>query len=126
MTFAAWYGIIVGMLIFGQWVFFLVTRQVPELKTEPVRIAFHLAGEFLTAAALIAGGVGLLVQNALGAQIYPVAMGMLIYTIIVSPGYFAQKRVWPLVGMFGILLVLALVSLSLFCMYVWYGISMIG
>jgi hypothetical protein len=126
MTFAAWYAIIVGVLMFGQWAFFLAAKQVPELKTEPVRISFHLAAEFLTAAALIAGGVGLLAQSAWGVQIYPVAMGMLIYTIIVSPGYFAQQRAWPLVGMFGVLLVLALISLSLFCMFVWYGISMIS
>jgi len=114
MTFAAWYAIIVGLLMFGQWGFFLATKQVPELKTEPVRIAFHLAGEFLTAGALIAGGVGLLTGSVWGPQIYPVAVGMLIYTVVVSPGYFAQKRGWPLVGMFAVLLTLALVSLGLF------------
>ena len=63
MTFAAWYAIIVGVLMFGQWAFFLLTQQVPELKTEPVRISFHLAGEFLTADALITGGVSLLARS---------------------------------------------------------------
>ncbi len=38
---------------------------------------------------------------------------MLLYTVIVSPGYFAQKREWPMVGMFAVLLALALVSLGL-------------
>ena len=114
MTFAAWYGIIGGMLMFGQWVFFLVTQQVPELETEPVRLAFHLTGEFVTAVVLIAGGVGLLAHTTWGRMIYPVAIGMLIYTVIVSPGYFAQKHVWPQVGMFAVLLVLALTGLALF------------
>ena len=34
MNFPALYAIVVGLLIFGQWAFFLITRQVPELKTE--------------------------------------------------------------------------------------------
>jgi hypothetical protein len=39
---------------------------------------------------------------------------MLLYTIIVSSGYFAQKRVWPIVGMFVVLLALTAVSLVTF------------
>ena len=38
-----------------------------------------------------------------------VALGMLLYTVIVSPGYFAQRGEWPLVAMFGVLLLSALV-----------------
>ncbi len=54
MIFPALYAIVVGLLIFGQWAFFLVARQVPELKTERMRVLFHIADEFLTAAVLIA------------------------------------------------------------------------
>ena len=86
---------------------------MPELKTEPFRIAFHLAGEFLTAVALIAGGLGLLCGAPWGRPMYLVSLGMLLYTVIVSPGYFCQRREWPMVGMFAVLLVLALVSLGL-------------
>jgi hypothetical protein len=110
----AFYAIVVGLLILGQWAFFLITRQVPELKTERVRVLFHIADEFLTAAALVASGVGLLLQQAWVAAIYPVALGMLLYTIIVSSGYFAQKRVWPIVGMFAALLILTTISLVVF------------
>jgi hypothetical protein len=85
-------------LPFEQWAFLLAAKQVPELKTEPVRVSFHLAAEFLTATALMTSGAGLLVQAAWALQLYPVAVGMLIYTVIVSPGYFAQKHAWPLVG----------------------------
>jgi hypothetical protein len=111
MTFPALYAIVVGLLMFAQWAFFLITRQVPELKTERVRVLFHIAGEFLTAAVLIASGVGLLRQQAWAAAIYPVAMGMLLYTVIISAGYFAQKRVWPSVGMFAALLIFTVISL---------------
>jgi len=41
-------------------------------------------------------------------------MGLLLYTIIVSSGYFAQKRVWPIVGMFAVLLALTAISLVVF------------
>jgi len=59
MKFAGWYGIVVGFLMLAMWSFFLATGQVPELQTEPYRIAFHLAGEFITALVLIDGGFGL-------------------------------------------------------------------
>jgi hypothetical protein len=114
MNFPALYAIVVGLLICGQWAFFLITRQVPELKTERVRVLLHIADEFLTAALLIASGVGLLLQQAWAASLYPVAAGMLLYTVIVSAGYFAQKRVWPIVGMFAALLILTVISLIAF------------
>ena len=113
MTFASLYAILVGIGMIGQWSVSLATKRVPELKTEPLRIAFHLAGEFLTAIALIVGGLGLLTNTPWGRPIYLVAVGMLLYTVIVSPGYFAQKREWPMVVMFAVLFVLALVSLIL-------------
>jgi len=113
MTFAALYAIVIGILMIGQWVFFLATKRVPELETEPIRILFHLAAEFITAIALLVGGLGLLTNSNWGLQIYLVSMGMLLYTVIVSPGYFAQKREWPMVGMFAVLLILALISLGL-------------
>ena len=114
MNFPALFAIAVGLLMIAQWAFFLITRQVPELKTDRVRVLLHIAAEFLTAAALIASGVGLLAQQAWTVTIYQVALGMLLYTIIVSSGYFAQKRVWPIVGMFAALLILTAISLIIF------------
>jgi hypothetical protein len=38
---------------------------------------------------------------------------MLTYTVLVSPGYFAQLGQWPLVAMFAVLLILTLVSYAL-------------
>lgn len=113
MVFAGVYAIVVGVGMIGQWGFLLATKRVPELESEPFRIGFHLAGEFLTALALLIGGVALLAGAPWGRPIYLLAMGMLLYTAIVSPGYFAQRREWPWVGMFAVLLVLAAVSLIL-------------
>lgn len=112
MKFAAWFGILVGALMLAQWGVFLATGQVPELSTEPLRIAFHLAGEALTALGLLSSGVALLMRKSWAKRIYLVASGMLLYSVIVSPGYFAQQGQWPLVAMFGGLLVLALISLA--------------
>jgi len=112
MRFAAWYGIIVGILMLGQWAFFIAAGQVPELQTEPYRIGFHLAGEFITAAGLIASGIGLLAKKSWAVSAYLVSAGMLLYSAIVSPGYFAQLGQWALVGMFAVLLLLALGSVA--------------
>jgi hypothetical protein len=95
----------------GQWTFSYLSKQIPELETEPIRIRFHLAAEFATAIALIVGGLGLLTEQVWGRQVYLIAMGMLLYTVIVSPGYFAQKGEWPMVGMFAVVLILALVGI---------------
>ncbi len=113
MNFPAIFAIIVGVGMIGQWAVSYFSKQILELKTEPVRIGFHLAAEFITALALIAGGVGLLGGWAWGVPVYLVATGMLLYTAIVSPGYFAQKGQWGWLVMFGVILLLALVSLSL-------------
>jgi hypothetical protein len=110
MRFVAWYLIVVGVLMLGQWSFFLAAGQVPELQTEPFRIAFHLLGEGVTAMALVVSGIALLRGASWGREAAFAALGMLTYTVLVSPGYFAQLGQWPLVGMFGVLLVLTLVS----------------
>jgi hypothetical protein len=113
MTFSAVFALIVGAGMIGQWLFFLATGRVPELKTEPLRIRFHLAAEFATAVVLVVGGLALLTGQTWGRWFYLLAVGMLLYTVIVSPGYFAEKGQWAFVGMFAVVLLLALVSLVL-------------
>lgn len=76
-------------------------------------MGFHYVAEFVTAVALVVGGLGLLFGWAWAMTEYLIAMGMLIYTVINSPGYFAQQRQWAMVGMFAGLMILSLVSLGL-------------
>ncbi len=113
MKFVSLYSIIVGVLMLAQWAFFLATGQVPELQAEPYRIAFHLLGESVTALGLIVSGFALLRRIPWAPQASFASLGMLTYTVLVSPGYFAQLGQWPLVGMFGLLLLLTLVSFAL-------------
>jgi hypothetical protein len=110
MRFTAWYAILIGAMMFAQWGFFLGAGLVPELETEPYRIWFHLAAEAVTAAALIASGMGLLQGQPWARPAALLALGMLIYTVIQSPGYFAQQGEWGMVAMFAVVMVLALAS----------------
>jgi hypothetical protein len=104
MRFPAWYGIIIGGLMIIQWTFSIVSGGVPEFQTEPWRIGFHLAAEFSTAVMLILGGMAVLRSAAWGRPVLLIGLGMVIYSEIVSPGYFAQLGEWPMAGMFSILL----------------------
>jgi hypothetical protein len=113
MVFASIFALVVGAGMIGQWLFLLASGQVPELETEPLRIRFHLAAEFATAVALIVGGIALLTGQDWSLWFYPLAMGMLLYTVIVSPGYFAEKGQWPFVAPFAVVLLLAAVSIYL-------------
>ena len=104
MNFPAWYGILVGCLMIAQWAFSILSGGVPEFKTAPWEIAFHLAAEMSTALMLIVGGVAALKSIPRAHQILLVGLGMVMYSEIVSPGYFAQLGQWPLVAMFAFLL----------------------
>ena len=108
----AHYCIVVGALMAIQWLFFLTTGNVPELETEPLAIGFHLAAELATAVALILAGTGLLRGSRRAPGVTLLALGMLLYAIINSAGYFAELGVWLMVAMFGVLLVLTLLSVS--------------
>jgi hypothetical protein len=107
MKLAGFYGIFVGLMMAAQWAFFLAAGQVPELQTEPIRISFHLAGEFVTALGMIVSGTALLRETAWGRSAYLFFIGMLAYSAVVSPGYFAQQGQWIFVAMFALLLALA-------------------
>lgn len=111
MKFAAWSSLVIGGLMLAQWTFFLTAGQVPEVRSAPVALGFHLLAEAATALLLIAAGIGLLRRYSWGRPIGLVANGMLVYTVIVSAGYFAQSGQWPLVGMFAVLLTLAVASI---------------
>ena len=111
MVFPAAFAIITGLGMIAMWATSYVTKQIPELESEPIRIKFHLAAEFATALLLIVAGIGLFTNLKWAVSVYPVALGMLLYTVIVSPGYFAQKGQWGYVVMFGLIFILALISL---------------
>ena len=95
----------------GHWTFSFHKKQIPELESEPVRIWFHIAAEIATALTLIVGALGLQIDPVWGQQVYLIALGMLFYTAIVSPGYFAQQGKWVWLGLFATVIALGVVSL---------------
>jgi len=95
----------------GQWTASYISKNIPELKTEPIRIWFHIAAEMSTALCLICAGIGLLSGMPWSTPLYLIASGMLFYTAIVSPGYFAQKGQWGWLFMFGAILILGISSI---------------
>jgi len=97
---SAFFAIVMGIFIIGTWIIFYVTDSIPELKIEPVRIGMHLLAEALTGLGLIMGGYGLVENKKWGHNIHLVSMGMLLYTLIISPGYYAEKRNYLIVGIF--------------------------
>lgn len=113
MIFPAIFSIVVGTGMIAQWGLSYFSGQIPELETEPIRIWFHIAAELITAALLITAGIGILSGSGWGQPLYFVSAGMLIYTAIVSPGYFAQKGQLNWLYMFGTILILQVISIFL-------------
>lgn len=92
MIFPSIFAIVVGIGMIAMWSVSYLSRQIPELESEPIRLKFHLVAEFATAIILLLAGFGLITNQVWAVSVYLVAMGMLFYTVIVSPGCFAQKR----------------------------------
>jgi hypothetical protein len=110
MKFPAGYGISVGILIILQWIFFIATGSVSEFQTTPWAIGFHITAELFLALALLISGVATLRAKPWGEKTLLVALGMVIYSEINSPGYFAQLGQWTLVLMFALLLLGAMIA----------------
>ena len=105
---ASIYIILIGIAMISMWFFLLIKRKVPDLKTKPTQIFFHLIAEFLTSIMLIIGGIGYLMNQPWGVAIFFIAIGMAIYSTINAAGFYGQLKDWP---MFIILLVFTFTSL---------------
>ncbi len=119
MLFPAVYALAVGLLMLLQWTWTLVARRIPE-PDEPYsgrgkrELTFHCIAEAISAVALIVSGFSLLCNAAWSAWWFPLSLGMLLYTLINSPGYFAERREWKIVTGFGLLLAGAIGALAAF------------
>ena len=105
------YSLFIGILMIGMWSMFILTGQVPEMATKPVEIMLHLLAEFTTALLLIGGGIALLKKIKIGYNLNLVALGMLLYTLIVSPGYYLQRGDWAFVGIFALIFIFTMIFL---------------
>jgi hypothetical protein len=107
------YSIIIGIGIIGLWTMLYLTNRIPELKTEPVAIRFHLIAEITMGILSLLGGFFLLMRFAWAQYFFIFAMGLIIYAVINSAGYYGQKKQWSVVGMFGMILIVSAILVIL-------------
>jgi hypothetical protein len=111
ITAVAIYCIAVGLLMFGWWAVEVRGGVLRRPDRQPVEIALHGTAELVTAASLLLGGALLLAAGA--ASFTLAALGMLLYTLIQSPGYFIARREIAPVVMFAALVALTIAALGI-------------
>ncbi|HDZ17002.1 MAG TPA: hypothetical protein ENH75_01845 [archaeon] len=79
-------------------------------------IVFHITSEFIIGILSLLSGILLLIGLSWALYFFNLAMGLVIYAVVNSAGYYGQKKQWPIVIMFGLILItsVSLVILNLF------------
>lgn len=108
-TVMATYSLIIGIAMIGMWSMFYLTGSIPELTTEPMRVSMHILAEITTGILLIFSAWALFAKKKFAFNVFLISMGMLFYTLIASPGYYADRGNILFVGMFICLFFLTLV-----------------
>jgi peptidoglycan/LPS O-acetylase OafA/YrhL len=106
--------IAIGFLIIGMWSALLLGKKVDDLETNRLGIIHHIVAEFITGMLLIMAGASSILDSRWSLEISLVALGMLLYTVINSSGYYAQRGEKAMVFMFvflGVLTIIGIVSL---------------
>lgn len=96
------YSLTMGSLMLLLWLGFWVAGAIPEMADKPWEIAMHLTAEFTTAGLLIASGIGLLLDARWAVRVNVFASGMLVYSLIQSPGYYLERSAPIFVLMFAV------------------------
>ncbi len=86
------YSITMGVALIAMWTLFWATGAIPDMMTKPWEIAMHLTAEFTTAGLLMISGIGLLFEERWATRVNVFASGMLVYSLIQSPGYYLQRN----------------------------------
>ena len=100
----------VGALMAAWWVVDIRRGALARPDRSRPEIVLHLAAELVTAGLLVTGGVLLIAGGMTGLAL--AGLGMLLYTVIASPGYFITRHEWAPAAMFAILAVLTIAALA--------------
>jgi hypothetical protein len=103
------YSITMGALMLALWLAFWAFGAIPDMMQKPWEIAMHLTAEFTTAGLLIASGIGLILEARWATRVNVFASGMLVYSLIQSPGYYLQKNAMIFVTMFAVAFLITVV-----------------
>jgi hypothetical protein len=109
ITAAACFAIAVGVVMGGWWTLDIRSGALRRPDRRPIEIGLHLTAELVTAGLLVAGGLTTLAGG--GTVLLILALGMLLYTVIQSPGYFLARRERAPVVMFALLGVATVVAI---------------
>ena len=91
------------------WTVLWAIGAIPEMMTKPWEIAMHLTAEFTTAGLLIVSGVALWFNARWAKRVNVFATGMLVYSLIQSPGYYLEKNAMIFVLMIAVVFLLTVV-----------------
>lgn len=105
------FQVLVGTGMIGIWILNFLGGEIPELQSEPWSISMHILAEVVTAILLLISGLSILLKGHKMSALYYIAFGALIYTLIASPGYFAQLSNWVAVALFLAMLVITILLL---------------
>lgn len=86
------YSITMGIAIIVFWSVVWASGGIPDLITKPWEIAMHLSAEFTTAGLLLVSGFGLWFGARWALRVNVFASGMLVYSLIQTPGYYLQRN----------------------------------
>ena len=103
------YSITMGVAMLTLWSICWAIGAIPEMMSKPWEIAMHLTAEFTTAGMLIISGVGLWHNAHWATRVNVFASGMLVYSLIQSPGYYLQKNAMIFVLMFAVCFLITVV-----------------
>jgi hypothetical protein len=104
------YCLVVGVLMATWWAVDIRRGALARPDRTRPEIVLHLAAEVVTAALLAVGGPVLIAGGTSGVAL--AGLGMLLYTVIASPGYFIARHQRAPVLMFAVLAVLTVVAIA--------------
>lgn len=99
------YCVVVAVLMASWWVLEIRHGAMSRPDRSRAEIRLHVTGELLTAAALLLGGLWLIAGQD---DLALVGLGMLLYSVVVSPGYFVARHEVAPVAMFAVLTVMTM------------------
>ncbi len=104
------YCLVVGVLMVVWWGVDIRRGALARPDRSRPESALHLAAELVTAGLLVTGGVLLITAGTAGLAL--AGLGMLLYTVIASPGYFVARHQRVPAAMFATLAVLTAAAIA--------------
>jgi len=105
------YAILIGIFMIGFWSYAMIGDIVPA-EEKPWGITFHLFSKFSTATLLIISGASLWLKKDWAQYLSFLALGMLLYIVIYSPGYYAQRDNMPMAIVFIVLILMTIAAIA--------------